>query len=580
MTASALSQPTYDIEVEHGVPIPMRDGAVLRADVYRPRAEGRFPVLVERVAYELAKRCKANAEYTASRGYVFVGQNVRGKYGSEGVFRVGFDDAWGANQDGYDTIEWAGVQPWSSGAVGTVDGSYSGMTQYLAAPTRPPHLKAMFVRQGMANLYEDFFFKGGAFHLPMALMWAMRQTLLPLQHETAPQGMEAERDRLARALEDLETWYGHLPLKSLPPLEGLADWYFEMLDHPNDGPYWWPTNLSLKYQEVDAPILHVGSWNDVFVGTTLRSFSGIRRKGRSATCRSGQRVVIGPWLHGRIGRREIGELDFGPEAVFDLNECRLRWYDHWLKGIDTGAMDGAPVRVFLMGENRWLDLDTWPPAGVSYEPVYFREGAGQSPESLNNGLLTSAPPRAAERPDAFVYDPEDPVPSLIRYPELGPRDHREVEGRLLTYTSEALERDLPVVGPVRAVLFGLSSAPDTDWVVRLCDVWPDGRSMSVCDGILRARYRNSLEAPELMSPNRVYRFEVDLSATAQVFKAGHRLRVEVTSSDFPRYDRNLNTGGAFGEEVRGQVAVNTVFHDALRESCVVLPVLRQTGGSE
>ncbi|MDP6776698.1 MAG: CocE/NonD family hydrolase [Candidatus Latescibacteria bacterium] len=579
MTASPLSQPTHEIQVEHGVPVPMRDGTILRADVYRPRDEGRFPVLVERVAYELTRRCKANAEYYASRGYVFVGQNVRGKYGSEGAFRVGFDDGWGANQDGYDTVEWIAAQPWSNGAVGTVDGSYSGMTQYLLAPTRPPHLKAMFVRQGIGDVYRDFFFRGGTLQMTMAQMWAMRQTLLTLEHETAPPGMEAERDRLAKAVEDLEAWYSHLPLKSLPPLAGLSDWYSEVLDNPSDGPYWWPVSLSLRFQDVDTPILHLGSWFDALLGSTLRCFVGIQRKGRTEACRTGQRLVIGPWLHGRIGRREVGEMDFGPEAEFDLPEFRLRWFDHWMKGVETGAMDGPPVRIFLMGENRWLDLDAWPPPGVSYEPVYLREGTGPSADSLNNGLLTSARPRAAERPDAFVYDPEDPVESQIRYPELGPRDHRDVEGRLLTYTSQALERDLPVVGPIRAVLYGLSSAPDTDWVVRLCDVWPDGRSMSVSDGILRGRYRNSLEIPELMSPNHVYRFEVEMGATAQVFKAGHRLRVHVTSSDFPRYDKNLNTGGPFGEEVRGQVAVNTVFHDALRESCLILPVMVEDASS-
>ena len=226
-----------------------------------------------------------------------------------------------------------------------------------------------------------------------------------------------------------------------------------------------------------------------------------------------------------------------------------------------------------MGANRWLDSEAWPPAGAVATPLHLREGSGRDAASLNNGRLTLAPPDDAERPDSFVYDPADPVPSLLIYPELGPRDHRPVEGRMLTYTTDPLERDLTVVGPVRAVLHGLSSAPDTDWVVRLCDVWPDGRSLSVCDGILRARFRDSLERPTLLHPGRLYRFEVDLWATAQVFAAGHRIRVQVTSSDFPRYDRNLNTGGPFGEEVRGRAAVNTVFHDAARASHVVLPVL-------
>ena len=573
MSAQETYEPTYEIQIERNVPMPMRDGAVLRGDIYRPKAEGRYPVLVERVAYELTSRCRANGEYYAGRGYVVVGQNTRGKYHSEGVFRPAWDDAWGANRDGYDTVEWLAAQPWSNGNVGMLDGSYSGMTQYLVMPTRPPHLKALFVRQGMGDLYRDFFFRNGAFQMSFAQKWAMNQTLLGLQHEIGPPGMAAVCGRLEKAVEEVESWYCNLPIRSCAPLEGLADWYFGALDHPEDGPYWWPTSLSTKFSDVDVPAVHVGSWFDVFLGGVLRCFQGIRTQGRTETCRKAQRLIIGPWLHGRVGGREIGDLDFGPEAPLDLHGHRLRWYDYWLKGEDNGAMDGAPVRVFLMGDNRWLDMETWPPDDVAYREVYFREGSGAEEGSLNNGRLTFSPPGDAERPDSFAYDSDDPVPSLLLYPETGPTDHRPVEGRMLTYTSDVLKKDLTVVGPVKVVLYGLSSAPDTDWVVRLCDVWQDGRSMSVCDGILRARYRCSLEQPELMAPERIYRFEVDLWATAQVFSAGHRLRVAVTSSDFPRYDRNLNTGGAFGEEARGQVAVNTVFHDVMRPSHIVLPVI-------
>jgi putative CocE/NonD family hydrolase len=266
-------------------------------------------------------------------------------------------------------------------------------------------------------------------------------------------------------------------------------------------------------------------------------------------------------------------LSNGPAAVLDFQRERLRWYDYWLKGIQNGVMDGPAARVFLMGANRWLDLDAWPPAGVTYQPFYLREGSGGAAESLNHGRLTAEAPAGAERPDSFTYDPEDPIPSLFSGLELGPRDFRALEGRMLTFTSDVLARDLTIVGPVRAALHCQSSAPDTDWVARLCDVWPDGRSMSVCDGIQRARYRHSLERAELTTPGQGYMVSVDMQATGQVFAAGHRLRVEVTSSDFPMYDRNLNTGGPFGEEAAGQVAVNTLFHDAARPSHIVLPVM-------
>ena len=574
MPEPVLSEPRHSVRVERNVPIKMRDGVILRADVHRPEAEGRYPVIVERVAYELVGRCTSNGEFFASRGYVFVGQNVRGTFASEGEWRPFRDDGWGANRDGYDTIEWAGVQPWSNGQVGMADGSYSGFSQYMVAPTRPPHLKALYVRQGGADYYSGFWYRYGAYSLPFQ-KWAMQTLLAQMKHKSAPPGLESATARLAAALDEYEDWQQHLPLKSFPPLEGLLDWYFEDLDHPADGPYWWPTNITSKFGDIDTPMLHFGAWFDVFLDGTLQSFEGIRKNGRTPACREGQRLLIGPWIHGpgNAAKRVVGDLDFGPQAVFDMNAHRLQWYDYWLKGMDNGMMDGPPVRIFLMGKNEWLDLDDWPPPGITFRSAYFREGSGRDETSLNNGGLTFDPPNAAERPDSFAYNPGDPMPGLRFYPTLGPVDHRHLEGGMLTYTSSELKRDLTVIGPVRAILHGLSSAPDTDWVVRLCDVWPDGRSMPVCDGILRARFRNSLQHPELLTPGKIYRFEIDMSATAQVFQSGHRLRIEITSSDFPRYDRNLNTGGPFGEEATGQTAVNTVFLDADRPSYVILPVV-------
>lgn len=572
-----MSEPVHEIEIEQHVKIPMRDGTRLDATIWRPKEPGTYPVIVERVGYELMQRCAVNAEYFARRGYVFVGQNVRGIYASEGEYGLGRDDGWGANRDGYDTIEWAGTQPWSSGKVGMADGSYSGFTQYLLAPTRPPHLKALFVREGTAD-FHLFNYKGGAFNLSLCLGAAMRHILQDCLHpDTLSPELVPVRARLAKALEEQGFWERHLPLKSCPPLEEIPyRRYFEALDYPSDGPYWWPFKLALKFAEVDVPIFHLGGWFDFTLGSTLSSFQGIAAQGRTLHCRQSQRLLIGPWIHGpaNVGRRQVGETDFGPEAEFDLAAFRLRWYDYWLKGVDNGIMGGPVVRVFLMGENRWVDLDTWPPAEVTCTPLYLREGTGRSEVSLNNGVLTFAPPDPAERPDSFAYDPEEPVPSLIDTSnfDCGPRDCRSLEGRLLTYTSAPLDQDLVVIGPVSAVLYGLSSAPDTDWVVRLCDLHPDGRSMSVCDGILRARYRGSLERPVLMVPGQVYRFAVELWPTAHSFRAGHCLRVQVTSSDFPRYDRNLNTGGVFGEEVGGQVAINTLFHDRMRPSHLVLPV--------
>jgi uncharacterized protein len=581
-TAETTSSPIHDVLVEQHVKVPMRDGARLDATVWRPKAPGRYPVVVERVGYELTKRCTNLAEYYARRGYVFVGQNVRGTHASEGV-PLAWNELWPSRggettHDGYDTIEWAADQPWSNGRIGMVDGSYSGATQYLVAPTRPPHLVALFAREACLDFHR-LFFPGGAFQLSfwlLAIMVHVRND--HLAPRPAEPGVVEAHDRLGTAIADAATWKLHLPLKDCPPLRDLphARLYFEALDHPEDGPYWWPGRLAPRYEEIDAPIFHFAGWFDLCLEPQIEYFQGIRDRGRSAACREGQRLLIGPWFHGpeHVGYRQAGELDFGPEAAFDLEAFRLRWYDHWLKGVENGVMDGPRVRVFLMGANRWLDLDDWPPPNVTPTPIYLRAGAGQSDASLNNGALTWSPPDAAEDSDRFAYDPAEPIPSLTDRPNVdyGPADFRPVEGRLLTYTSAPLERDLAIVGRVSAVLHGASSAPDTDWVVRLCDVYPDGRSMSVCAGILRVRYRDSLERPQLMAPGQIYQFAVDLGSTAQTFRAGHRLRVHVTSSDFPIYDRNLNTGGTFGEETVGRIAVNTVFHDPPRASHLLMPV--------
>lgn len=569
----------YEVEVLEGVGIPMRDGTILRANIYQPKTEGKFPVLVDRSGYDLTMWCSLTGEFYATRGYVFVGQNVRGTFASEGRFHPWLDDAWGENRDGYDTIEWVAKQPWSNGNVGMLRGSYSGLTQYLVAPTRPPHLTALFALTGWGSV-RNMIYRDGAYRLSLHRWWSMWEMNNLLQHKTAPPGMEVEKARLKKAYEEEEeydAWIRHLPLKSFPPLEGLADWYFEHLKHPEDGPYWWQTDLSKKYSEVDVPIVHFNGWYDYRLDATLKSFQGIRNYGRSEASRNNQRLIVGPWTHFPDGDpthidvwpQKVGELDFGPSAEFNGNDYRLSWYDYWLKGIENGIMDDPPVRIFLMGRNQWLDLDTWPPPGIAYQNVYLRKGSGKSETSLNNGGLTFEVPGEDELSDSFEYDPENPIPTLGE----GPVDFRSVEDRMLTYTSEVLEHDLTIIGPVRAVLYGKSSAQDTDWIVRLCDVWPDGRSMMVCEGIIRARYRNSFETEELMVSDTIYKFEVDLWATAQVFQAGHGIRVQITSSDFPKYDRNLNIGESFGEEDSGQVAINTVFYNKIQPSHLVLPVI-------
>jgi putative CocE/NonD family hydrolase len=551
----------------------MRDGTVLRADVYRPTGEGRYPVIVERVAYELVNRTAPYAEFYASRGYVFVGQNTRGSFWSEGQFTVARDDGWGDRKDGYDTIEWCAEQPWSNGRIGTMDGSWSGLTQYLLAPTRPPHLVTMFVRQGPSGLYPA----GGIRSLAMARMFWIGQFIERLKHESAPAGSRHRASELEKAVADGGRIFQHLPAGENPWLDDIAPFLKEDVDHPDYGPYWSDHDTRRMAHEIDVPVFHLAGWYDSLLPSSLAMYEGIRRRGLTQATREGQRLLVGPWIHGPMApdRSVAGELDHGPEASLGLNEFRLRWFDFWLKGEKNAAMDGAPVRVFLMGANRWLDLTDWPPPGVTYTPMYLRAGIGRDGASLNNGTLSFEQPQEDEPPDSFEYDPSTAVPTVAMTAKQqgAPADHRPIEGRLLTYSSAVLEEDLAVVGPIRMVLFATSDCPDTDWFVRLLDVWPAGRSLNVQRGSLRARYRGSLESPELMQPGRVYRFDIDVSATAQVFKAGHRIRVHVTSSEFPPFERNMNTGGVNARESTGRVAQNAVIHSRGQPSHIVLPIL-------
>lgn len=559
------SEPIHAIQVDHHVPIPMRDGALLSAEVYRPQGEGKWPVIVARDCYDPSLPFPVEfGTFFSQRGYVYVINNTRGTFQSEGLFFPMIDDGWGENRDGYDTIEWAAQQPWSDGKVGMYGFSYTAFTQYLAASTRPPSLKACVPFFGSSA--REIVFQHGLHRLKEHRAWAMYMALTRLQYISA--GHEEQTSELnlwEQAQKESEDWFKHLPLKDFPPLADLSPWYFEHLSHLPGDPWWRQTDARTMFDQIDVPMLHVGGWYDLYLTGTLDHYLGVVAQGRSERCRNAQRLVVGPWRHEDTATPPP-PLDFGRDAIIDFKETALRWFGYWLKGQNSGVLDDPKVRLFLMGENRWLDLEQWPPDDVAYTPVYLRQGTGKSEQSLNNGGLTFALPSADEQPDNYAYDPENPTPYSEVY-------QQALEGGLLTYTTEPLHAPLVVIGPVKAVLYASSSAPDTDWVVRLCDVGPDGQSIRVCDGVVRARYRTSLKHEEFMQPDEVYQFEIDMTATAQTFLAGHRIRIHVTSSNFPWLDRNLNTGGPFGEEAMGQVAINTIFHDAQHPSHVVLPIV-------
>ncbi len=560
------------VTILRDVPQPMRDGTILRADVYLPPGGGPAPALLERTPYSKhdSPECQVGAPaFFAAHGYAVVIQDVRGRFASGGRFVPFEDDGWGANQDGYDTVEWIARQPWCDGRVGTIGGSYAGATQYRLAPTRPPHLRAMYVRESSSDYWGEWVYRGGAFELAFMLEWTLKWTLNNLARlAPGPDEHARRRSALEKALGDLGSWHRRRPLLPNPLVTGLDDWYNDFLAHPADGPYWQRWSIARQHPEIDTPIVHLGGWFDIFLAGTLRNFVGLRAGARSPATRDAQRLVVGPWVHGplNMAKRVQGEVDFGPEAVWDYNRARLPWFERWLKGVADAGADEPRVRLFVMGENRWRTADDYPLPGTRHVAWHLRQG----------GALTPAPPAGAERPDGYAFDPDDPVPTLggatLNIPG-GAYDQRPIEDRCLTYTSAPLQRDLTIVGDVRCVLHAQSSAPDTDFVVRLTDVHPDGFSRLLCDGILRARYRESSTHPTLLSPEAVYELTVELGATANTFRAGHRIRVAVTSSSFPRFDPNPNTGEPPATATRGQVARNAVFHDAARPSRVVLPVV-------
>jgi uncharacterized protein len=583
-----------EVVVQTDVPARMRDGVILRADVYRPAGAELCPVLLTRTPYGkagLPMTVDTNREL-AARGYIVVAQDVRGRFASEGVFRVSQDDI----ADGYDSIAWAAGLEGSTGVVGMFGVSYMGITQMLAAANQPPQLKAIFPIQCRASQYQRPYYSG-AFHLGDRLGWSLMQAV----DAADKQGLDAPeirrfgalvRDRMAamvagdqeaavrlraEMLAMLEPWLRHLPLSGLPVLQGTASHYFEQLDHPTNDAFWHAMDVTRRFPEMDLPCFTVGGWYDLMLQGNIDIFTGLRARSRTPESRQAQRLLIGPWAHGQFVS-QAGELNFGPQATIDLLDLQTRWFDHWLKGIDRGLMDESPVRIFVMGANRWRDEQEWPLARTRFVPYYFHSG-GNANTLTGDGTLS--PERPGEEPvDTYTYDPENPAPSVggktLGLGSLpGPFDQRAVEERpdTLCYTTPPLTADLEVTGPLVVTLYAASSAVDTDWTAKLVDVHPNGYAQNLQEGIIRAGYRIPGATPSPIKPDEVCEYEIDLWATANVFLAGHRIRVEISSSNFPHWDRNTNTGMPTATADRTVTARQTVFHDAARPSHIMLPVI-------
>jgi uncharacterized protein len=559
--------------VDLDVPVRMRDGVTLRANVYRP-SEGRWPVLLTRLPYGKdlpLGGASLDAVQAARRGYVVVVQDTRGRFASEGEWRPFENEA----DDGVDTIAWAADLPYADGQVGMIGVSYFGFTQWAAAVKQPPALKAMAPRLTWADPLNGFGFRGGALELGTQVHWGLQMGFdqLARQYRGDLPKLGAAFWGLAEELDQLTSGYASLPLNEFAPLrrQPVLPRFFEQLQRPMDLELLDPVTIKDKYDRVHVPTFNVGGWYDIFLGDTIANYLGMHAAGQST------RLLIGPWTH-TDSRLPVGDLNFGfgsqsglINLQYDMDRLQLRWFDHWLKRIDTGMMAEPPIKLFVMGANMWRDEHEWPLARAVATPMYFH----------SSRRLSTDPPQQ-EAPDRYTYDPSNPVPThggaLLMAPEYpnGPRDQRVIEARpdVLIYTSDVLDRDLEVTGPVSVSLWACSSAPDTDFVARLVDVYPDGRAYNLTDGIIRARYRSGASEKPL-EPGVPERFDIDLWATSNVFRAGHRIRVQITSSNFPRWDRNPNTGHPLGSDSAAdlRVAEQTILHESEYPSFILVPVV-------
>jgi len=576
-----------EIILQKNVPAEMRDGATLMSNVYRPAETGEYPVLLTRLPYGKDLPLDTSVldpAMAAEAGYIVVVQDVRGRYRSEGKF-VPFVKEY---EDGYDTVEWAARLPGSDGSVGMYGLSYFGKTQWHAAVMRPSSLKSMVPGLTWGNHLNGVQMRGGVQELGLMQYWAQTSLTLDLLFRKYAGDREIIGEKLPELIHTIDTLlagggYDVLPLTELPNPDELAPFVEGGFGRGVDHEGWEYLNIEGKYENVDAPTFHIGGWYDCFIGETLRQYEAMKERSREAGPRP-PRLLVGPWTHGDFGST-FGDLDFGvgSSGMFldyrgDMTDAHLRWFDATIKG-DEDALEGTPpVRVFVMGENRWRGYAEWPVPGSREEEWYLHSG----------GSLRREPGGAGDGPARYDYDPGDPVPTVggsilmadIHRP--GPRDQREIEDRpdVLLYTSPVLESPYTILGSVYVTLFAASSAPDTDFVARLVDVYPDGRSICVADGILRASARESYPAPGVVrpvapspiEPGAVYEYVIDLWATGITFLPGHRMRVEITSSSHPRWERNLNTGQSTFDSSRTEVARQRIFHDAGRPSRITLTV--------
>jgi putative CocE/NonD family hydrolase len=564
----------HEVTVERNVAATMRDGVILRADIYRPKAEGKFPVLLVRTPYDKTGEINFGLR-AAERGYVVVAQDVRGRFESQGEWYPFKNES----QDGYDTVEWAAALPYANGKVGMFGGSYVGATQYLAAIAHPPHLSGICPNVTASNYHEGWTYQGGALEQWFDESWSTQLAANTMRRRVESSGKAA-------------VWTAKLPLNSYPVLEsfsgeGVAQYFSDWLAHPDYDDYWKALSIEEHYGQIQVPVFGLGAWYDIFLGGTLRNYELLKSKAGSEASRKGQRLLV--YIGGHAGGpelRKVGAVDFGEKAPFDFDAAVLRWYDHLLKGEANGVEKEKPVRIFVMGRNEWRDEDDWPLARAKATSYYLHSGGGANGAKGDGTLSVTAPVNGPnekdEKPDRYTYDPAKAVPTLggplccgPLPTGIGPQDQSSLESRndVLIYSTPAFSKDTEVTGPVSLDLWVSSSAVDTDFTGRLVDVSPSGFAQELTAGILRMRYRKSKEHQELMKPGEPQHVMVDLWATSNVFLTGHKLRLEVSSSNFPRFDRNMNTGEEQASATRMERADNVIYHDVKHPSALILPLV-------
>ena len=568
MGQTERSKPQYQVKFKIHNLVPMRDGVHLSADVYRPDAPGKFPAVLLMTPYNNMRGSNdmKHALYFAERGYAAVLVDLRGRHDSGGEWDPYVNDP----KDGFDTHEWIGKQEWCDGNLGTYGYSYPGFTQIMPSVYASKYLKCMVPsvcqQTNFGHLYND-----GVMQLNVTFVagffWAGRT----MQFLHGPGITE-------NPILDWNKFFWRLPL--ITALDDIADlpWFKTWIKHPTYDDYWKGYGVKEKYGQIQAPAYFITGWYDNLVRENFRNFNGFRKEGGSEAARQ-TKLLVGPWTHTVNKRMETSILDFGPDIYVDILDEHVRWYDYWLKGMNTGVDKEAPLRIFVMRANKWRDEWEWPLARTKWTKYYLDSG-GSANSLYGDGTLGTSKPSSNSPQDTFDYDPANPVETVggqTEFPasQRGPQNRLVVQRRqdVLIYTSDTLTEPMEVTGPVEVKLNAASSAVDTDFTAVLTEVLPDGRSVHISEGIVRASFRDSLENPTHIEPGKVYEYTIHIWETSWEFQPGSKIRLEISSSNFPRWARNLNTGAEFGMTSEMKIATQTIYHNEMYPSHVILPVI-------